>query len=170
MDRIAASKRAYRNLPRWKIKFLPAKLRVINISSSPLLLAVALIGALALAGCAEEPPGDNQQDPSLTQDITPPTVVSTDPIDGTTGVPVSTTISVAFSEGMDISTTQASFIILPIEDGNYSWSSDSALLTFTPDTNLAYSTSYEVIVGTGARHRGQHPGDGLPVQLHHRNA
>ncbi|MCH8842648.1 MAG: hypothetical protein IID61_06675, partial [SAR324 cluster bacterium] len=57
MDRIAASKGAYRFPRRWN-----------NISSSPLLLAIALSGALALAGCDQitgDDKSNNKDDATL---------------------------------------------------------------------------------------------------------
>jgi hypothetical protein len=77
-------------------------------------------------------------------DVTPPTVLSTSPADGATGVLVTTTISATFSEPMG-----------PVVDGIVTNGVDNvdgtisvvgSTATFTPSANLAYSTTYTVTI------------------------
>lgn len=78
---------------------------------------------------------------------TPPTVVGYSPTG--TSVPVTTTISVTFSEAMNQASVQNAFSTSPPIIGSFSWSGNT--MTFTPSSNLAYATTYSVTVGTGAK-------------------
>jgi Bacterial Ig-like domain len=82
-------------------------------------------------------------------DVTPPTVVSTVPIDGATGVAVNTTISATFSEAIDpASLDNTSFVTDGTDnvDGTLSVVGNTA--TFTPTANLKTSTLYTVTLST----------------------
>lgn len=70
-------------------------------------------------------------------DTTPPTVVSTTPTDGATGVPVTTTLSVTFSEPM----LPFSFGTVDGVPGTVSWPTASTVI-FTPGSNLKSGTTY----------------------------
>jgi len=86
-------------------------------------------------------------------DLTPPTISSSNPSNGTTGVAVNTAISVTFSEAMDpASVTGTSFTVMTgstAVPGSVNYSGTTA--TFTPTGSLAYSTSYTATVTTGAK-------------------
>ena len=66
-----------------------------------------------------------------------------------TNVPVTARITLNFSEAMDNASVESAFSTSPNMTGSFSWSGNN--MTFTPDSNLAYSTTYNVTVGTGAR-------------------
>ena len=82
----------------------------------------------------------------MTPDTAPPTVSGNTP----TGAnePVTTRITVTFSEAMNTSSAQSAFSTFPDTTGSFSWSGNT--MNYTPDSILAYSTTYNVTVGTGA--------------------
>ena len=86
-----------------------------------------------------------------TKSPTLPTVVSHIPDVDETGVPVTSTIQVTFSEPMDRVSTECAFSINPSVLGSFSWSSGDAVMNFTPSSNLAYDTPYTVTISTAAK-------------------
>ena len=62
--------------------------------------------------------------------------------------PVTTKITLTFSEAMNTSSAQSAFSTFPGTTGSFSWS--GKIMTYTPDSNLTYNTTYNVIIGTGA--------------------
>ncbi|MGH7341584.1 MAG: Ig-like domain-containing protein, partial [Candidatus Rokuibacteriota bacterium] len=86
---------------------------------------------------------------SFTTGAAPPVVVSTDPVAGATGVPLSQPVIVRFSLPMNVSATASSFGILPAIAGNASVLNDT--LTFSHTAVLAANTTYTVDVSTAAR-------------------
>ncbi len=75
----------------------------------------------------------------------PPTVLSTVPANGATGVAVDAPISATFSKGMDSTTlTAASFVLNNGVTGTVTTSGRTA--TLTPDTNLEYNTTYSAAI------------------------
>ena len=94
----------------------------------------------------------------VTVDITPPTITSVLPADGATDVLVSTTISATFSEAMNTALAEAAFSTTPAAVGTtFSWSTDGKTMTFTPSANLAFNTTYTVIISTGAQDLAGNP-------------
>ena len=81
------------------------------------------------------------------RDTASPTVIGKTPI----GInePITTKITVTFSEAMDNSSVQSAFSTSPGTNGSFSWSGN--VMTYTPDSNLAYGQTYIVTVGTGAK-------------------
>ncbi len=84
-------------------------------------------------------------------DITPPSVSSTNPVNGATGTAVNGSVSATFSEAMNAGTiTGSTFTLMqgatPVA-GNVSYAGTTA--TFIPSANLAYSTTYTASVTTG---------------------
>ena len=87
-------------------------------------------------------------------DTTPPTVVSTNPTNGTTAVPVNASITATFSEPVNSSTITATTFTLKSENttttpattknvvGTVSLSSDGKTASFKPSSNLAFSTKH----------------------------
>jgi hypothetical protein len=86
-------------------------------------------------------------------DTTPPTVSSTSPASGATGVVINTAISVIFSEPMNPATlTTTTFTVKAgstVVPGTVGYSGTTA--TFTPTGTWAYTTSYTATVTTGAQ-------------------
>jgi hypothetical protein len=83
-------------------------------------------------------------------DTAAPTVESTDPDGGATGVVIGSDVSATFSEKMKASTISAS--TFTVEDGadniagTVSLSSGGLTATFAPDSDLAYSTEYTATI------------------------
>ncbi|HEX5031434.1 MAG TPA: Ig-like domain-containing protein [Candidatus Eisenbacteria bacterium] len=86
----------------------------------------------------------------LAPDTTPPTVSSTTPLDGATGVSAGTTVSATFSEDIaPASATTATFLLnggSPVA-GTVSVAGSTA--TFTPSAPLASNTTYTATLETG---------------------
>jgi len=113
-----------------------------------LSLAVLLV---AMAGCSSD-----QQTSTVTGpvgDITAPTVSSTNPANGATGVAV---ITAAFSEAMTASTiTVATFTLTgpsatPVA-GSVAYDASTHIARFTPTSVLAVSTTYTATIMVGAK-------------------
>jgi uncharacterized repeat protein (TIGR02059 family) len=84
-------------------------------------------------------------------DITPPIVTYTDPLDNAINVPVTQTISVAFSEPIGQGPDFNGISIMAgdsVVDYTYTLSSDTLYLT--PSMDLSYSTNYTVYLPAGA--------------------
>ena len=95
----------------------------------------------------------------IPSDTTPPTVSSTDPVNGSTGVPINRKVAAAFSEAMDPSTMTTSTFTLaqgttPVA-GAVTYAGVTA--TFTPSANLAANTTYTATITTGARDAAGNP-------------
>jgi len=86
-----------------------------------------------------------------TEDITPPTVTGTWPLDGTMDAPPGDDIIVYFSEGMAQGPTEGAFSIVPVAAGVFSWSPDSSIMYFNPDSTLSLLTPYSVTISTAAQ-------------------
>ncbi|MHB8987476.1 MAG: Ig-like domain-containing protein [Desulfobulbia bacterium] len=94
--------------------------------------------------------------PVVAVDTTLPIVVSTIPVNGTTGVPLNQSVSATFSEPMDpLTMTNLIFTVtgagLPVPGGLVSYDPLSNIATFRPDANLAPSTTYTGTITTGAK-------------------
>ena len=83
-------------------------------------------------------------------DTTPPTVVSTYPGSGATGVPTNTQIRVTYSEPMDTASAEAAFHMAPAVTGTFEWVGDNAVMYWKPDTLLSVQTAYTFNVDTTA--------------------
>jgi hypothetical protein len=92
------------------------------------------------------------------QDNTPPTVVSTSPVDGATNVAVNATVTATFSEPMDAATiTAAGTFTLKTTSGGVAvpgtvtYNPGTNTATFTPTSPLSNSTAYTATISTAAR-------------------
>ncbi len=88
-------------------------------------------------------------------DTTPPTIVSTAPAAGASGVASSANITVTFSEAMDPATISAATLELrdaggSIVNGAVSYSAATLTATFDPDGNLTPGAEYTALVRGGA--------------------
>ncbi|MEM2514585.1 MAG: LamG-like jellyroll fold domain-containing protein [Candidatus Bathyarchaeia archaeon] len=81
---------------------------------------------------------------------TPPKVVGHSPSNGEVNVPINTVIQVTFSETMNKTSVESSFS-LGVVSGSFSWNADETIMTFTPSGNLAYDTTYTVIISGDAQ-------------------
>jgi len=106
-----------------------------------------------MAGCSDD------DDPNGPTDTTAPTVVSTNPANGATGVAV---ITVQFSEAMDASSIKSTTFGVTgpgVADvtGTTSYNSTTRIAKFTPVSALALNTSYVATVTTGVKDSAGNP-------------
>jgi hypothetical protein len=119
-------------------------------------------------GADTEPDGDDTADTSDIQDEQTddtggndeaPTVVSVDPSDGSDDVALDTTVTVTFSEPMDLTTLNYLFIELEapgnrVVEATVEANDDNTAATLTPDAALHPATRYEVVVSTAVKDEG----------------
>lgn len=90
-------------------------------------------------------------------DTTPPTITATTPTNAATGVALTTTVTVTFSEAMDPTTINTTTFSLAVTSpssavaGTVSYNNGTHVATFTPSAPLLPSTSYTATVTTGAK-------------------
>ncbi|MGH8566428.1 MAG: Ig-like domain-containing protein [Gammaproteobacteria bacterium] len=105
-----------------------------------------------LVGNPLDNPGSITFQTSSTGDITPPQVLSVDPANGATGVPVNTVVRVRFSERINPLTVDASTFFVGNSntgarvEGSLAVAADGLSAIFTPASALAGSTPYFVQV------------------------
>jgi YVTN family beta-propeller protein len=91
----------------------------------------------------------------LNRDVTGPTVLSFNPASGATDVPVTTAITVAFDEKIDLASVSGATFVLETLVGNIGVAGSASLLqagtllVFTPTQPLAYATEYTLTIGPG---------------------
>ncbi len=115
----------------------------------------------------------NNQGTSNSFEVTqvPPRVTDSDPINGATDVPTSTSITIVFSTPMNTTSVENYFSMYPsaspgaIVDGSFAWYDGATRLVFTPSSSLEYKTDYTVkITGSARNHTGVNlDGDGDKV-------
>ena len=88
-------------------------------------------------------------------DTTPPSVTSTSPASGASGVPVTSSIAATFSEPVQ---SWSSSTIFTVKNGagtsiagSLALSSDAKTATFKPSSSLGFSTSYTATITTGVK-------------------
>jgi hypothetical protein len=88
-------------------------------------------------------------------DTTPPTVSSVTPSDNSTNASVTTIVEAAFSENMAASSIDTSTFTLKqgttAVNGTVTYNSTTKTATFTPSSNLSYSTTYTAAITTGVK-------------------
>lgn len=89
-------------------------------------------------------------------DRTAPEVTGYSPDDGATGVMLSTSIQLTFSEDMEESSVEGAFGLEPEASGSFVWSGESSV-TFWPTGPLDSNTAYTISLGTGAADRAGNP-------------
>jgi O-glycosyl hydrolase len=93
---------------------------------------------------------------SFTTESAPvPTVTTTVPISGATGVNVGDALTATFSQPMNSATFTTSTVTLTgpgntVVSGLISYNTGTSTVTFTPNASLAYNTSYSATITTGA--------------------
>ncbi|MES2390345.1 MAG: Ig-like domain-containing protein, partial [Acidobacteriota bacterium] len=110
-----------------------------NLGSSVFLAASLLV---SLAGCGKETVG-----------VTPPSVVSTTPINGATGIPVTQVVSATFSVAMNPATITSTTFTLTGPGGTtiagaVAYNATNSVASFTPAVALAYNTLYTGTITT----------------------
>lgn len=90
--------------------------------------------------------------PQPPQDTTPPAVVSTDPANDATNVPVNKTLTVTFSEDVQEGPAYGSISVKDASGNAVAVTKSIAgkVLTIRPNADLAYSTKYTVTIPAGA--------------------
>lgn len=109
-------------------------------------LFIAVISTMfVLTSCSKKSPTEPQP-----RDTTPPTISSVTPPDGAIRIPVSTSVTVHFSEAIDpASVTTTSFLLSPSIAGTLYANADSAV--FTPTANLPFATTITATVNSGIK-------------------
>ncbi len=98
-----------------------------------------------------------------TRDDSPPTVISTSPAAGATGVSPTAPITVTFSEAMDVSTITAANITLKVTSsgaavpGTVTYNAATRVATFTPNAPLAQTTGYTLTVSSAVKDLAGNP-------------
>ena len=127
-----------------------------NLAPNTLFTATVTTGVQDLAGNAMASSFVWSFTSGAAPDTTPPTVVSTNPINNATGVAINQTVNATFSKAMDPSTINTSNITLagpgpnPIA-GTVAYDAVNKIATFTPGSNLAPSTQFTATVTTGVK-------------------
>lgn len=81
-------------------------------------------------------------------DTTPPGVTATAPGNGATAVPITTTLTLTFSEAMNRDSVSQALTLTPTLSGNLAW--EGTTLRFTPSAPLFPQTAYTMTVATTA--------------------
>ena len=83
-------------------------------------------------------------------DTTPPTVVSVTPVEDSTGVATSTTLTAVFSEPMNEASVLQSFMLSHAITGTVTYRSSDMTAVFTPDAELPQAVDYTATITTAA--------------------
>ena len=135
------------------LTFTPAS----NLASSTTYTATITTGAKDAAGNAMLSNKVWTFNTGAALDVTPPTVISTDPVNIATGVALNKKITATFSEAMDQSTiiTTTTFTVtgpgITVVTGTVTYVAASNSAIFSPASNLASSTTYTATITTGAK-------------------
>ena len=102
------------------------------------------------------------------QDNTPPAVISTSPVDGATGVDVSSAVTAVFSESIDQSTLAGNVTLLdngtPIA-ATLDYNDSSAQVAIIPDSALATGITYTAQITGGSTGVADLEGNRLPADV-----
>ena len=124
-----------------------------NLAALTLFTATITTGAKNLSGTAMAANFVWTFTTGAAPDITPPTVISTNPANTATGVPLNQKVTATFSEAMNpamIGTTTFTLMqgATPVS-GAVTYIAAGTTATFTPTSNLATSTIYTATITTG---------------------
>lgn len=127
-----------------------------NLAPSTLYTATITTGAEDLAGTALAANYVWTFTTAAAVVLTPPTVISTIPLNGATAVPLNQTVNATFSKAMNPSTINSTTFTLTgpgatAVPGLVAYSAVGNSLTFTPTANLAASTLFTATITTGAQ-------------------
>jgi len=120
------------------------------ISLKEAFIASAVAGMLFVLNCGGHFSTSGDGDGS---DTTPPEVESVIPLDGSTDTYVTSSVSIIFNEGMDEITAENAFAlddgVIAVSGSFDSWSGNT--MTFSPDANLVYGTTYFITLDAIAK-------------------
>ena len=124
-----------------------------NLAALTCYTATVTTGAMNLAGVAMAAPFVWTFTTGAAPDVTPPTVISTDPLNLATGVPLNQQITATFSEAMKDTTINTTTFTLfqgttPIP-GIVGYIAGSSTAIFVPSSNLTADTVYTATITTG---------------------
>ncbi|HNW35960.1 MAG TPA: Ig-like domain-containing protein, partial [Candidatus Ozemobacteraceae bacterium] len=98
-----------------------------------------------------------------TRDMTPPTILSVAPREGSSGIPRNTPIELTFSEAMKRTSVESSVLVTPSSGGlSYAWNADGTILTIKPATGWPADSQITLSIGTNA---ADSSGNGLAAQF-----
>ncbi|MEK7469014.1 MAG: ice-binding family protein [Planctomycetota bacterium] len=135
------------------VRFLPS----ISLAFSTLFTATISTGVQDLSGNSMAASYVWTFTTGLTSDSTAPSVTSTIPLSGATGVPLNTKVTATFDEPMDPSTFTTATFTFTLQSGTTPVSgtvvcpSPGTSASFIPDSDLAPSTIYTATVTTGVK-------------------
>lgn len=107
------------------------------------LVLLTLPFMLVACGGANPPPDNN--------DTIVPSIKSVSPLDGSSTIAINTNLVFTFSETMNQPASEGAISSTPAITCAFRWNAEGDLLTCDPSNNLAVSTTYNVIVGAGAK-------------------
>ncbi|MCK4757538.1 MAG: Ig-like domain-containing protein, partial [Thermoplasmata archaeon] len=85
------------------------------------------------------------------EDTTAPTVFSTTPVDGSTGVVAGRVIMIEFNEPMNTTTVEASVSLSPVTTiSSYTWNNDNTVLRMVLFSDFEENTTYTITISSGA--------------------
>jgi hypothetical protein len=133
-------------------RFTPAA----SLAASTVYTATITTGAMDLGGIALAQNYVWTFTTAAAPNTTPPTVISTIPLNGATGVPLNQIVSATFSKAMNPATINSATFALTgpgatTVSGLLAYAAISNTLIFTPTANLAPSTLYTATITTGAQ-------------------
>ncbi|MFC1952598.1 FG-GAP-like repeat-containing protein [Chloroflexota bacterium] len=85
---------------------------------------------------------DNDQGNKVWLNVPPPTIITTSPGNNMVSISIDTTIQIIYNVHMNTSSVESAFSILPPITGNFTWSDNNTIMTFTPTQSLSNSTTY----------------------------
>lgn len=111
---------------------------------------------MLLGKAAEDSSGNNLRDDfqinfTVNPDAGKPSIVSTTPVYGQTGVLPTDVLTFVFSEAVNISTLIPGITITPSVIGDFTVNGTGETVTFTPQSNLLNGTVYTVNINTGVQ-------------------
>lgn len=135
--------------------FTPTPIPTATLPAGTLITVTVTTGVKDLAGNAMVANFSCGFTTALAPDTTAPTVISTSPSCGATGVAINTQVAAIFSEAMDPLTITGSTFTLTgpgttAVPGTVAYAGTGNVATFTPTSLLAASTVFTITVTTGA--------------------
>ena len=132
---------------------------VANLLPSTVYTATITTGAMDLAGTALAQNYVWTFTTGAAAVVAPPTVTSTIPLNGATGVPLNQIVSATFSTAMNPATINSTTFSLTgpgatAVTGLVAYAAVGNTLTFTPTANLAANTLFTATITTGAQNLG----------------